>query len=125
MLVGYSLNDTIVVYDRIRENLAQAQPGKNAVDMRSIINQSLNQTLSRTLMTSITTLAACTSLFLLGGGVIHDFALTMLIGVLVGTLSSVFVSAPLLLHLDMPARQLSFPGRRASSAARGGRRTPK
>ena len=115
MLVGYSLNDTIVVYDRIRENLAQAQAGKGVVDMKAIINQSLNQTLSRTLLTSITTLAACASLFLLGGGVIHDFALTMLIGVLVGTLSSIFVSAQLLLRPDVPVRPLSFPRKRTAS----------
>ena len=117
MLIGYSLNDTIVVYDRIRENLVQAQAGKASVDMRHIINQSLNQTLSRTLMTSVTTLVACASLFLLGGGVIHDFALTMFIGVLVGTLSSLFVSAPLLMHLHAPATPLA--GRRAF-----GRRRP-
>ena len=116
MLIGYSLNDTIVVYDRIRENLVQAQSGKEPVDMPHIINQSLNQTLSRTLMTSVTTLAACASLFLLGGGVIHDFALTMFIGVLVGTLSSLFVSAPLLLHLNKPAP--SFPGGRLHAGAR-------
>lgn len=121
MLIGYSLNDTIVVYDRIRENLTLAQAGKNAVDMRSVINQSLNQTLSRTLLTSLTTLAACASLLLLGGGVIHDFALTMFIGVLVGTLSSIFVSAPLLLRLNVPAQALPLPGKRTSGTRRGGK----
>ena len=79
-LVGYSLNDTIIVYDRIRENL-------------------LNQTLGRTIMTSATTLIAALSLTILGGGAIHDFALTMSLGVFIGTFSSVFVSNPILLLL--------------------------
>ncbi len=92
-LIGYSLNDTIIVYDRIRENL-RAEPTH---DMATIINDSVNQTLSRTILTSGTTFVAVLALFLLGGGVIHDFALTMLIGVVIGTLSSIYVSAPVLL----------------------------
>lgn len=94
-LVGYSLNDTIIVYDRLRENL-RAAPG---LDMAGLINRSVNQTLSRTILTSGTTLLATLSLFLLGGGVIHDFALTMLIGVFVGTASSIYVSSAILLAL--------------------------
>ena len=90
-LVGYSLNDTIIVYDRIRENL-QNQPEDN-------INLSVNQTLGRTIMTSATTLIAALSLTILGGGAIHDFALTMSLGVFIGTFSSVFVSNPILLLL--------------------------
>lgn len=92
-LVGYSLNDNIVVYDRIRENL-KLNSGK---DMVTIINLSVNQTLARTIMTSLTTLFACLSLYVLGGSVIHDFALTMLIGIVVGTFSSIFVASPILL----------------------------
>lgn len=92
-LIGYSLNDTIIVYDRIRENLrAESVP-----DMAAVINASVNQTLSRTVLTSGTTFIAVLALFLLGGGVIHNFALTMLIGVVIGTLSSIYVSAPVLL----------------------------
>ncbi len=97
-LVGYSLNDTIIVYDRIRENLKN-QPHDAPAPLQNIINRSINQTLSRTMMTSGTTLAACLSLFFLGGGVIHDFAFTMLIGIVVGTFSSIFVAAPILLLL--------------------------
>lgn len=94
-LVGYSLNDTIIVYDRLRENLRAApkQP------LASLINRSVNQTLSRTILTSGTTFVATLSLYLLGGGVIHDFALTMLIGVFVGTASSIYVSSAVLLAL--------------------------
>lgn len=94
-LVGYSLNDTIIVYDRLRENLRTAPD----LPMAGLINKSINQTLSRTILTSGTTFVATLSLFLLGGGVIHDFALTMLIGVFVGTASSIYVSSAILLAL--------------------------
>lgn len=97
-LIGYSLNDTIIIYDRIRENLRLLPEGSDQ-PLGDIIDASLNQTLGRTIMTSLTTLAAVLSLYLLGGGAIHDFALTMLIGVVVGTFSSVFVSSPILLAL--------------------------
>lgn len=95
-LVGYSLNDTIIVFDRIRENLRN-QTEKNMQSMERIINDSCNQTLSRTILTSGTTAMAAFSLFALGGGVIHDFALTMLLGVIIGTYSSIFVASPVLL----------------------------
>ena len=97
-LVGYSINDTIVVYDRIRENL-RGIPADIDVKptMAEVINRSVNQTLSRTIMTSATTLVACLSLYLLGGSVIHDFALTITLGVVFGTFSSVFVAAPILM----------------------------
>jgi preprotein translocase subunit SecF len=92
-LAGYSLNDTIIVYDRIRENLRK----NPSYDLGVIINNSVNQTLSRTLLTGGTTFVAVLALFLLGGGVINDFALTMLIGVVIGTLSTIYVSAPILM----------------------------
>lgn len=95
-LVGYSLNDTIIIYDRIRENLGR-QSVKDPQPLGEIINLSINQTLGRTIMTSFTTLLATVSLLVLGGGTIHDFALTMTIGVFVGTFSTVFVSAPILM----------------------------
>lgn len=97
-LVGYSLNDTIIVYDRIRENLRQ-QSESHPDSLEKIINLSVNQTLSRTIMTSATTLVASLSLLILGGGAIHDFALTMTLGVIIGTFSTIFVSAPVLLVL--------------------------
>ena len=92
-VIGYSLNDTIVVFDRIRENLKL----KRGMDTIKILNVSINQTLSRTLLTSGTTLAVVLSIFFLGGEVIHDFSFALLIGVLIGTYSSIFVASPLLL----------------------------
>ena len=94
-LVGFSLNDTIIIYDRLRENL-RATP---ELDMAHLINKSVNQTLSRTILTSGTTFLSTLALYLLGGCVIHDFALTMLIGVVVGTASSIYVSSAMLLAL--------------------------
>ncbi|HMB16857.1 MAG TPA: protein translocase subunit SecF [Pelovirga sp.] len=92
-IIGYSLNDTIIVYDRIRENLGK----HNKESFTFILNRSINETLSRTIITSGTTLLVVLSLFVLGGGVIHNFAFAMLVGVLVGTYSSIFVASPLLL----------------------------
>lgn len=92
-VLGYSLNDTIIVYDRIRENLQARKGGK----LSDLINRSVNQTLSRTVLTSLTTLIVITALLLFGGGIIHDFALVMFIGVIVGTYSSIFVASPILL----------------------------
>jgi len=92
-IIGYSLNDTIIVYDRIRENLGK----HNKESFTFILNRSINETLSRTIITSGTTLLVVMSLFVLGGGVIHNFAFAMLVGVLVGTYSSIFVASPLLL----------------------------
>ncbi len=92
-IVGYSLNDTIVVFDRIRENNRRSR-GRN---FAKVINQSINETLSRTLLTSATTLTVVASLFILGGGVIHDFAFALLVGILVGTYSSIYVASPVLL----------------------------
>lgn len=94
-IIGYSLNDTIIVYDRLRENLRNHP----ALHLGDLINLSVNQTLSRTILTSGTTLVATLALYLLGGGVIHDFALTMLLGVIVGTFSSIYVSSAILLAL--------------------------
>lgn len=93
-IIGYSLNDTIIVFDRIREN-TNAQ--KDTRRFKSIINESINQTLSRTIMTSLTTLLVVACLFVLGGSVIHDFALALLIGIGVGTYSSIFVASPILM----------------------------
>lgn len=91
-IIGYSLNDTIIVFDRIRENIRS----KISTDFAESINISINQTLSRTLLTSGTTLLVVIALFVLGGGVIHDFALALLIGIGVGTYSSIFVASPIL-----------------------------
>lgn len=89
-IVGYSVNDTIVVFDRIRENAKRISPST----LITVVNDSLNSTLSRTIVTSLTTLVVVIILFFFGGGVIHDFALTFIIGIVVGTYSSVFVASP-------------------------------
>ena len=95
-IIGYSLNDTIIVYDRIRENMGK----HNKESFPFIVNRSINETLSRTLLTSGTTLLVVLALFILGGGVIHNFAFAMLIGVLVGTYSSIFVASPVLIFWE-------------------------
>lgn len=95
-IIGYSLNDTIIVYDRIRENLGRY----NKESFAFIVNRSVNDTLSRTILTSGTTLLVVLALFVLGGGVIHNFAFAMLIGVMVGTYSSIFVASPILIYWE-------------------------
>ncbi|MAF30792.1 MAG: protein translocase subunit SecF [Magnetococcales bacterium] len=95
-IIGYSLNDTIVVFDRVRENIAK----QGKMTLRDILNLSVNEMLNRTLMTSVTTLVVLLALFLFGGGVIHDFAFTLMFGVIVGTYSSVFVAAPVVLAME-------------------------
>jgi preprotein translocase subunit SecF len=101
-VIGYSLNDTIVVYDRIRENFRKLRKRTPT----QVINTSLNQTLSRTLMTSITTLLVLVSLFVFGGKVIHSFSLALILGVLVGTYSSIFVASPVALALGVNKEDL-------------------
>ncbi len=93
-IVGYSLNDTIVVFDRIREDLKVYRREK----FGSVINHSINETLSRTVITSLTTFVVVLALFLFGGSVIHSFAFALLIGVIVGTYSSIFVASPILVE---------------------------
>lgn len=92
-IIGYSLNDTIVVYDRIRENIRRMPKEKLAV----VVNNSINQTLSRTILTSGTTLLVVGCLFVLGGEVIHDFSFALIVGVMVGTYSSIYIASPILL----------------------------
>ena len=108
-IIGYSLNDTIIVYDRIRENSGK----HNKESFSFIVNRSINETLSRTLLTSGTTLMVVLALFVLGGGVIHNFAFAMLIGVLIGTYSSIFVASPVLIFWQekMEARSKSAKGK--------------
>ncbi len=101
-VIGYSLNDTIVVFDRIRENFRRMRRGTP----ESIINRSLNQTLSRTLMTSLTTLLVLVALFFLGGELIHGFATTLIIGVVIGTYSSIYVASSLTLRLGVQKADL-------------------
>jgi preprotein translocase subunit SecF len=93
-LAGYSLTDTVVVFDRIRENLRQ----RRRDPLERVINNGINQVLSRTIVVSLTTILAVTALYLFGGEVIHDFSLALLLGVMVGTYSSIFVASPILIY---------------------------
>ncbi len=104
-VIGYSLNDTIVVYDRIRENFRKIRNGEPL----DVTNTSVNQTLARTIMTSITTLLVLFSLFFLGGPIIHSFSLALIIGVLIGTYSSIFVASPIVLALGLTRDDLLPP----------------
>lgn len=96
-IVGYSLNDTVVVFDRVRENLRRYKKK----DLAEVLNLSINETLSRTVMTSVTTLLALVSLYVLGGDVIRGFVFAMIWGVVVGTYSSIFVASTILLWLGV------------------------
>lgn len=95
-IIGYSLNDTIIVFDRIRENLRK----HHKKTLEFIINRSVNETLGRTILTSVTTLTVVVSLYALGGGIIHDFAFALIVGVLIGTYSSIYVASPIILALQ-------------------------
>jgi preprotein translocase subunit SecF len=97
-IVGYSLNDTIVVFDRIRENL-NAKGGRRE-DPKLLVNRSINETLPRTVLTSGTTLAVLFALLVVGGAVIRDFTMVLILGVTVGTYSSIFVASPALLEIQ-------------------------
>ena len=96
-IIGYSMNDTVVVYDRIRENLRKYKQ----MNIYELINQSLNETMSRTLLTSVTTLLALFSLYFLGGEVLRGFTLATIIGVFIGTYSSIFIASQMILYLNV------------------------
>lgn len=104
-VIGYSLNDTIVVSDRIRENFRKVRKGSSL----DVINFSLTQTLGRTLMTSLTTLLVLLALFFVGGELIHAFSIALIIGVVVGTYSSIYVAANILLFMDISKEDLIVP----------------
>ncbi len=96
-IVGYSMNDTVVIYDRIRENLGKF----HKLDISDIANLSINETLARTIITSVTTLLALFSIFILGGEILRGFSLAMILGVLIGTYSSIFVASPILKYFKV------------------------
>ncbi len=102
-IVGYSMNDTVVIYDRIRENLSKFSSSK----IEEITNTSINETLSRTIITSLTTLLALVSIFVLGGEILRGFALAMIIGVIIGTYSSIFVASPILKYLNVSYKTIA------------------
>ena len=101
-IVGYSMNDTVVIYDRIRENLSKY----TKMNINEIANLSINETLSRTVITSVTTLLALLSIFVLGGEILRGFSFAMILGVIVGTYSSIFVASPLLKYLKVTSKTM-------------------
>jgi preprotein translocase subunit SecF len=117
-LVGYSMNDTIVVFDRIRENIKLLRKDS----LTEIVNKSINQTLSRTVLTSGLTFLTVIALFLFGGEVLHGFSLALVIGIIVGTYSSIFIAAPMLVAYQQWRGQKSVPGAPAPSQNNEGRR---
>ena len=102
-IVGYSMNDTVVIYDRIRENLYKY----NRISISDIANLSINETLARTIITSVTTLLALGSIFVLGGEILKGFSLAMIIGVIIGTYSSIFVASPILKYLKVSYKSIA------------------
>ena len=102
-IVGYSMNDTVVIYDRIRENLSKF----SSSHIDDISNTSINETLSRTIITSLTTLLALGSIFALGGEILKGFSLAMIIGVIIGTYSSIFVASPILKYLKVSYKSIA------------------
>jgi preprotein translocase subunit SecF len=123
-LIGYSVNDTVVIFDRVRENMNK-HPAKPMVE---VMNESLNQTLSRTILTSGTTLLAVGALFVLGGDVLRGFAFVLVIGIIVGTYSSLYIAAPFALLWEQlfggkgARRRVAAAERRAGSASQGSSR---
>tara|TARA_B100001564_G_scaffold356279_1_gene370121 strand:- start:45 stop:953 length:909 start_codon:yes stop_codon:yes gene_type:complete len=101
-IVGYSMNDTVVIYDRIRENLTKY----NKMHINEISDLSINETLARTIITSVTTLLALVSIFILGGEILKGFSFAMILGVLIGTYSSIFVAAPVLKYFKVTYRTM-------------------
>ena len=101
-IVGYSMNDTVVIYDRIRENLLKY----TKISISDVSNLSINETLARTIITSVTTLLALVSIYILGGEILRGFSFAMILGVLIGTYSSIFVASPILKFLKVSYKTL-------------------
>jgi len=111
-IIGYSLNDTIVIFDRVRENMQ----GQRHTDFAAVVNASVNQTLSRTILTTATTLMVVAMLFCFGGQVIHDFAFALLVGLVAGVYSTVFIASPILLYWEQYTRRSESGAGRVISA---------
>ena len=101
-IVGYSMNDTVVIYDRIRENLLKY----SKISISDVSNLSINETLARTIITSVTTLLALVSIYILGGEILRGFSFAMILGVIIGTYSSIFVASPILKYLKVSYKTL-------------------
>jgi preprotein translocase SecF subunit len=115
MLVGYSLNDTVVIYDRVRENLRRYK----AMPIEQLLDRSVNETMARTLATLVTTLLALIALFVLGGPVVRDFTVIMILGVIVGVYSTIYIAAPVLYYLNLRAIGSAPPKQPAPLPAKG------
>jgi preprotein translocase SecF subunit len=115
MLVGYSLNDTVVIYDRVRENLRRYK----AMPIEQLLDRSVNETMARTLATLFTTLLALVALFVLGGPVVRDFTVIMILGVIVGVYSTIYIAAPVLYYLNLRAIGTAPPKQPAPVPAKG------
>lgn len=109
-VIGYSLNDTIVVFDRVRDNFRMMRQ----IGPEEVLNESLNETLSRTVMTSFTTIIVVIALAVLGGEIIHNFALALLVGIGIGTYSSIFIASPIVLALGITHQDLMVPVKEGS-----------
>ena len=118
-IIGYSLNDTIVVFDRIREDVKQYKG--QGLKFTEILNRAINATLSRTLLTSLTTLFVVVVLFVFGGPAIHSFALALIIGVIVGTYSSIFIASPVVYAIQAVRGRHVPPGEREGGKRKGGK----
>ena len=101
-IVGYSMNDTVVIFDRVRENLKKFSD----VNINDITNIAINETLSRTLITSMTTLLALLSIFIFGGAILKGFSFAMILGVIVGTYSSIYIANPILVRLNVSQKTI-------------------
>ncbi|GGB54194.1 hypothetical protein GCM10011316_27780 [Roseibium aquae] len=115
-IIGYSLNDTVVVYDRIRENLRKYKK----MALSDLLDRSINETLSRTVLTSVTTLLALLSLYTFGGEVIQSFTLAMIFGILIGTYSSIFIASPILILLNLRGDGKAPDGEEGAAEAKEG-----
>ena len=101
-IVGYSMNDTVVIFDRVRENLRKYAD----IKIFEITNISINETLSRTIITSVTTLLALLSIFIFGGAILKGFSFAMILGVIVGTYSSIYIANPILVRLNVSQKTI-------------------
>ena len=95
-VAGYSLTDKVVVFDRIRENLKLESEQKKSINLNNLVNKSINEVLTRTVVTALTVVLVVLSLFFLGGSVLHNFAFTLLFGIIIGTYSSIFIASPIM-----------------------------
>ncbi len=101
-IVGYSMNDTVVIFDRVRENLKKFSD----INIYEITNISINETLSRTIITSVTTLLALVSIFIFGGAILKGFSFAMILGVIIGTYSSIYIANPILVRLNVSQKTI-------------------